>query len=204
MSSLRILGVAHTGITCSDIDRSIAFYRDVLGFPVTDKARRGGVIMEQVTGVPGAVIDIAYVDAPGHRIELLSYVAPRDQVRSALRPCDPGFFHLAFDVEDIETVVTAVRAAGYEPVNPIPTVTEGPAEGLRGVYTRDPDGVVIEFLEWPRDAPSPLPSERPAADGWVAGVERVLNVGIGSPTALESASGATDDRARNDAKEADS
>lgn len=160
MSSLRILGVAHTGITCSDIDRSIAFYRDVLGFPVTDKARRGGALMEQVTGVLGAVIDIAYVDAPGHRIELLSYVAPEDRVRSRLRPCDPGFLHLAFDVEDIEAVVAAVRAAGYEPVNPIPTVTEGSLKGLRGIYTRDPDGVVIELLERPSATPESSSSDR--------------------------------------------
>lgn len=155
MSGMIIKAVSHTGVTCSDIDRSIAFYRDVLGFPVTDKARHGGPLMEQVTGVPGAVIDIAFVDAPGHRIELLSYVAPEDRRPSALRPCDPGFLHLSFDVEDIEAVIAAVGAGGYRPVNPIATVTEGPGKGLRGIYTRDPDGVVLEFLERPPATPAP-------------------------------------------------
>jgi catechol 2,3-dioxygenase-like lactoylglutathione lyase family enzyme len=153
--SLPIRGVSHTGITCSDLDRSIAFYRDVLGFPVTEKRRTGGPLMEQVTGVPGAVIDIAYVDAPGHRIELLCYAAPEDRRPSTLRPCDPGFLHLSFDVEDIEGVIDAVRPHGYEPVNPVATVTEGPGKGLRGIYTRDPDGVVLEFLERPPDPAGP-------------------------------------------------
>jgi catechol 2,3-dioxygenase-like lactoylglutathione lyase family enzyme len=146
MSRLPIDSVAHTGITCSDIDRSMAFYRDVLGFPVTEKHRVGGAFFEQVTGVPGAEIDIAYVDGPGHRIELLSYAAPEDRHASTLRPCDPGFLHLSFYVDDIEAVVEAVRAQGYEPVNPIP---ERPRNGVRGIYTRDPDGVVLEFMERP-------------------------------------------------------
>jgi catechol 2,3-dioxygenase-like lactoylglutathione lyase family enzyme len=146
MSKLPIDSVAHTGITCSDIDASIAFYRDVLGFPVTEKHRVGGAFFEQVTGVQGAEIDIAYVDGPGHRIELLSYAAPEDRRPSTLRPCDPGFLHLSFYVDDIEAVVEAVKAHGYEPVNPIP---ERPRSGVRGIYTRDPDGVVLEFMELP-------------------------------------------------------
>jgi catechol 2,3-dioxygenase-like lactoylglutathione lyase family enzyme len=146
MSRLPIDSVAHTGVTCSDIDRTIAFYRDVLGFPVTEKHRVGGPFFEQVTGVQGAEIDIAYVDGPGHRIELLSYASPEDRRPSTLRPCDPGFLHLSFYVDDIEAVVEAVRAHGYEPVNPIP---ERPGSGVRGIYTRDPDGVVLEFMELP-------------------------------------------------------
>jgi catechol 2,3-dioxygenase-like lactoylglutathione lyase family enzyme len=146
MSRRLIDSVAHTGITCSDIDRTIAFYRDVLGFPVSEKHRVGGAFFEQVTGVQGAEIDIAFVDGPGHRLELLSYASPEDRRPSTLRPCDPGFLHLCFWVDDIEAVVEAVRPYGYEAVNPVP---DRPGNGIRGIYTRDPDGVVLELWELP-------------------------------------------------------
>lgn len=146
-----VLSVGHTGITVSDLDRSVAFYRDVMGFPVTDAIHLGGELAEQVTGVAEAQIDIVFVTAPGHTIELLRFVQPGDGARSALRPCDPGFFHLCFMVDDIERVVEAVRTAGYEPVGPVPTVQHGPKKGRRAIYTRDPDGVVLEFMQDPKE-----------------------------------------------------
>jgi catechol 2,3-dioxygenase-like lactoylglutathione lyase family enzyme len=150
VTGLPVRWVGHTGITVSDLDRSAAFYRDVMGFPVTDKIHLGGELAEQVTGVAGAEIDIVFVTAPGHRIELLHYVRPGHGGPSPLRACDPGCFHLCFMVDDIDRVVEAVRAAGFEPVGPIATVKDGPRPGLRAIYTRDPDGVLLEFMQEPR------------------------------------------------------
>jgi catechol 2,3-dioxygenase-like lactoylglutathione lyase family enzyme len=136
----------HTGITVSDIDRAIRFWRDVMGFEVTEKVRRGGAFFETITGVRGAEIDIAYVKAPGHLIELLEYVKP-DKAASQARPCDPGHMHQCFTVDNIDAVVEAARAGGFEPVGPIQTVATGPRKGARAVYVRDPDGIVLEFIE---------------------------------------------------------
>lgn len=52
-------------------------------------------------------------------------------------------------VDDIDQVIENVRAAGVEPVGPIPTVQGGPRPGLRAIYARDPDGVVLEFMQAP-------------------------------------------------------
>ena len=151
MNRARVTATAHTGVTVSDIDRSIAFYRDVLGFEVSDKVSVGGELFERVTGVPKAEIVIAYVKAPGHTLELLQYTSPADCTRVTSRPCDPGALHLAFRVKNIEGVIAACRQAGVIPVSPtIPEHADGPAKGLKGVYTTDPDGIVIEFMEDPR------------------------------------------------------
>lgn len=151
MGDFRVEKTSHTGVTVSDIDRSMAFYRDVLGFKVTDKNRYSGPFFENVTGVPDVEMDIAYVEVPGHQIELLCYVNPKGK-RSDLRPCDPGFLHLAFQVENIDAVVEAVQKAGFEPTaSKAPTKPDGEGEGWRAVYTRDPDGVVLEFMEPPRE-----------------------------------------------------
>ena len=63
------------------------------------------------------------------------------------RPCDTGFAHVAFDVDDIDSVVTAVSAAGVEPLSEPVVVNAGPNSGGKAVYTRDPDGVTIEFIQ---------------------------------------------------------
>ncbi len=153
MHRVKVTATAHTGVTVSNIDRSISFYRDVLGFEVTDKINCRGELFEQVTGVAKAEIVVAYVKAPGHVLELLQYTGPGDRVRSTARPCDPGALHLAFRVRNIEAVIAAVREAGVMPVNSvIPEVADGPAKGLKAIYTRDPDGIVIEFMEDPRFA----------------------------------------------------
>jgi glyoxylase I family protein len=149
MSPVRVSSIGHTGITVSDLDRSIHFYRDVLGLPVSEPVHCTGEMFEKITGVPGAEIDISFVRAPGHVIELLCYRKPEGRVRSSLRSCDPGFWHLALKVSDLERVVAAVGRAGFQPLSAVQGVREGPLNGLKVVYVRDPDGVVLELIEEP-------------------------------------------------------
>ncbi|MBP80341.1 MAG: bleomycin resistance protein, partial [Acidiferrobacteraceae bacterium] len=56
-----ILSTNHTSFTVSDLDRSIAFFEDVLGFEVTSKAPRSPEVIARVTGIKGAQVMIAYV-----------------------------------------------------------------------------------------------------------------------------------------------
>lgn len=138
--------VAHTGITVSDMGRTLAFFRDVLGFSVSPVTRHQGEDFARITGIADPVIDIAYVDAPGHKLEILHYLAPAEKVTSSLRPCDNGHLHLAFAVKDIDALTERVRGAGYIPVGSAPTVDED--GGIRGIYAYGPDGLVLEFMEW--------------------------------------------------------
>ena len=81
------------------------------------------------------------------RDKLLQYLEPADRKRSELRPCDSGCLHMAFQVEDLDAVLAAVAECGFEPVNAPQTVPAGPRKGARTVYTRDCDGVILEFQE---------------------------------------------------------
>jgi len=149
MRSSSVLSTGHTGITVSDLDRSIRFYRDVLGFEVSPPVQVGGAMFEKVTGVAGCIIDVAFARGVGHIVELLCYRAPADRRSSTLRACDAGFWHLCFKVRDLEQVVRAARAYDYEALSEIQTATDPPVTGLRVVYVRDPDGVVLELIEEP-------------------------------------------------------
>jgi catechol 2,3-dioxygenase-like lactoylglutathione lyase family enzyme len=138
-SHVRLTG--HTGITVSDLDRSIRFYRDVLGCQISRTVRAEGPNFEAITGVKDCKIDIAFARLPGHIIELLCYRQPRGRA-STLRPNDPGFTHVCLKVDDLGEVIRLVRAAGFEVMGTMPQGRASP------VYVRDPDGVVLELMQY--------------------------------------------------------
>jgi len=148
--SFRILSTNHTSFTVSSLDRTIAFFRDCLGFQVVSRAPRDPAIIRQVTGVAGAEMEVAFLRGPGQVIELIEYKAPADRGRVSARPCDTGFAHIAFDVDDAEAAVAAVAKHGVHPINPPVAINAGPNKGRKVVYVRDADGVTIEFIEAPR------------------------------------------------------
>jgi catechol 2,3-dioxygenase-like lactoylglutathione lyase family enzyme len=146
----RILAADHTGITVSDIERSLVFWRNVLGFELSHRAHQKGELAEQITGVAGAEILIAVVKAPGHKIELLEYRAPADRrQQNDLRPCDVGSVHIALTVDNLDAVLESIAASGWIAPGTPQTLTLGPNVGKRVVYVRDPDGTTIEFMQLP-------------------------------------------------------
>jgi len=145
----RILATDHTGITVSNLECSLAFWRDVLGFELSHRAHQTGELAEEITGVPGAEISLAVLKAPGHKIELLEYLAPNDRRHVDIRPCDVGSVHVAFTVENLDAVLNAIAASGWRTAGKPQTLRSGPNAGKRVIYVRDPDGTTIEFMQPP-------------------------------------------------------
>lgn len=149
-ATFRILAADHTGITVSNLERSLAFWRDVLGFELSHRTHQTGERASEITGVPGAEIKLAVLKAPGHKIELLEYLAPPDRKQDVdLRPCDVGSAHIALMVDDLDAVLSAVAASGWKTAGQPQTLQTGPNAGKRVVYVRDPDGTTIEFMQPP-------------------------------------------------------
>ena len=98
-----IRGIHHTALSTGNLERAIAFYRDVLGFEL--------------------VMD--------HRWD------------AGRQLCDHGITHLCLEVDDIEAEHTRLSAAGmrfhHAPVQ---------NDGAKMTYGRDPDGNVIELIEF--------------------------------------------------------
>ncbi len=88
--SFQIVATDHTGFTVANIERSLTFWQDVLGFELSHRAHHTGDLASEVTGVPGAEISIAVLKGYGHKIELLEYHSPSDRKRVDLRPCKAG------------------------------------------------------------------------------------------------------------------
>ncbi len=149
MNGFRVLRTNHTSFTVSDLDRATAFFNEALGFEVVSKAPRDPALIESITGVAGANILVVFLQAPGHRIELIQYLDPEDRGRVEARPCDTGFAHIAFDVDDIDAAIAAARPHGVHPIGPPTEIDDGPNRGCRVAYLRDPDGITIELIEKP-------------------------------------------------------
>jgi len=152
----RILAADHTGMTVSNLERALAFWRDVLDFELSHTAHQTGKMAREITGVAGAEIKLAVVKAPGgHKIELLEYLAPTDRKKHVnLRPCDVGSVHVALIVDDLDAVLSAINASGWKAAGKPQTLQSGPNAGKRVVYVRDPDGTTIEFMQQPRTGDS--------------------------------------------------
>jgi catechol 2,3-dioxygenase-like lactoylglutathione lyase family enzyme len=147
--NFRILAADHTGITVTNLERSLAFWRDVLGFELSHSPHQTGSLASEITGVRGAEISIAVLKGYGHKIELLEYLAPLDRKRVDLRPCDVGHVHVALVVDDLDAVLDMIAASGWKAAGKPQTLKAGPNAGKRVVYVRDPDGTTIEFMQQP-------------------------------------------------------
>lgn len=146
----RIVAADHTGITVRNLERSLAFWRDILGFELSHRAHQKGELAAEITGVPGAEISLAVLKTPGgHKIELLEYLAPADRKHVDARPCDVGSVHVALTVDDLDAVLSAIAPFGWKAAGGPQTVQSGPNAGKRVVYARDPDGTTIEFMQPP-------------------------------------------------------
>ena len=147
MASFAILATNHTSFTVSDLDRSVAFFTEALGFNLVHRGGRDPALIEKVVGVPGADIEAAYIQGPGHRLELIQYKGPADRKRVESRPCDTGFAHVAYDVDDIDAALAAAAPFGFKPLNQPQDLHHGPNAGGRVVYTRDDDWVTVEYIQ---------------------------------------------------------
>jgi glyoxylase I family protein len=145
----RIIAADHTGFTVANLERSLGFWRDVLGFQLSHRPHQTGSLASEITGVPDAEISIAVLKGYGHKIELLEYLAPAGRKHVDLRPCDVGSVHVALLVDDLDAVLKRIAASGWKAAGKPQTLQTGPNVGKRVVYVRDPDGTTIEFMQPP-------------------------------------------------------
>ena len=151
ISPFRIIAADHTGITVSNLERSLEFWQNVLGFEFSHRAHQTSEMASEITGVAGAEIKLAVVRAPGgHKIELLEYLAPAARKKVDVRPCDVGSVHVAFTVDKLDAILEKLAASGWKAAGKPQTLKTGPNAGKRVVYVRDPDGTTIEFMEMPK------------------------------------------------------
>jgi lactoylglutathione lyase len=155
MAGVELRGVWHFSFTVADLDRSIAFYRDLLGFELVHTQEQDNEYTRRLVGFPDAVLRVAQLAVPGqprgistHDLELVEYVRPRG-TRGDGRICDPGAAHLAITVTDAGNVHQRLVRDGVRFVSPPNPITAGVNAGGSACYFFDPDDIVLELLQPP-------------------------------------------------------
>ena len=138
--------VQHVGISVKDIDRSLAFYKDVFGVEPEFVTEGSGADVSTAVGVADAVLTFAFLRIGPTILELLEYKAPRGRPYG-LENCDVGAVHVAFEVPDIQSAYDQLVAQGIEFNAPPLRISEGPLAGCAFAYFSDPDGVQLEIFQ---------------------------------------------------------
>ena len=146
MSVVKVLESNHVGITVQDLDYSLRFFTEVLGYEIIGKrAQRKLENMEKATGIKGCHVEIAYVKGGGVAIELLQYNGPENRHLYKPRCVDVGHWHLSINVENIDTAVREALTFGCTKVGSQITVDTGPNKGNQIQYIALKDGIIIEI-----------------------------------------------------------
>ena len=109
-----------TAFTVSNMDRSIAFYTQVLGFQLLYDKMRDGPSFETMLGMPGVKLRVvAMKDSAGsdHLLELVEYIEPKSKP-STPRFSEIGSANVCYIVDDIAAAFERLKAAGARYVNP--------------------------------------------------------------------------------------
>jgi catechol 2,3-dioxygenase-like lactoylglutathione lyase family enzyme len=139
--------LAHVGICVSDLERSLRFYRDGLGFRETGALDLAGEPSATLLELPGVALRARYLERDGARIELLYYPRP-GATGGGARPMNAlGLTHLSFRVAELDVCLERLVALGGKALAHTRVVNAG--LGMQAIFLTDPDGTRIELVAGP-------------------------------------------------------
>ncbi|UCD56965.1 MAG: VOC family protein [Candidatus Hydrogenedentota bacterium] len=104
----------HTGLSVTDMERSLELYLDTLGMEVEfDLTIEDIPEFGTIIGLPGVRERIVMLRLNNCRIELFQFFEPKGK-RIERRQCDIGYMHVAFVVDELEEICRKLEEKGVE------------------------------------------------------------------------------------------
>jgi predicted enzyme related to lactoylglutathione lyase len=142
----------HTNLIAIDWRKLADFYHQLFGCTLVPPERDlFGAAMDAGTSIPDVHVRGVHLRLPGYgengpTLEIFSYDPMADGSKSAIN--HPGFGHLAFSVDNVETAQKLVLDAGGKAVGEIVTVKIATGSKVTWCYVTDPEGNIIELQSW--------------------------------------------------------
>ena len=152
--------LSHIGICVSNLERSIAFYRDAFSYEVVSTIKIGPEA-DTLLDLKNTKLDAVYMQRPDEdtRIELLYYHSPGTETSRQIRAVNlTGLTHLSFRTSDLKATVEQVKRCGGKLIET--SLIDNSQFGIMACMVTDPDGLRIELLQAPGD-PHLLPGQSP-------------------------------------------
>jgi len=130
----------HVSIAVNDLERTVMFYRDVLGLAVTSRLR-----------LEDRQLDIVFIRAGDTEIELISPLTSDNTVARFLERRGPGLHHICFEVDDVEAEMRELQARGAQFIDDVPH--PGAVGMVSFIHPQSTNGVLVEINQPPREAP---------------------------------------------------
>jgi catechol 2,3-dioxygenase-like lactoylglutathione lyase family enzyme len=158
-NAAKVTAVDSIGITVSDMDRSVAFYENVLQFRKTADREVAGEPYERLFGLFGVRLRAVRMQLGDESIELMQFLAPRGRaIPMDSRSNDRWFQHVALIVSDMDAAYARLRQfkVAHASSGPQRLPDWNPdAGGIKAFYFRDPDDNTLEILQFPRGKGAP-------------------------------------------------
>ncbi|MBI3508704.1 MAG: VOC family protein [Chlamydiia bacterium] len=140
----------HVGFAVLDLNKIIHFYQDILGFSVLDLGIREGKEAGAPLGLPYVKYKILRAMPPkgDFFIQLIQFLDPKPKQLPTRGHTDLGFNHVGIEVDHIEQIYHKLQSHHIPTESPPIVMKES---GVQLLYTRDPEGNILEFVEFPRE-----------------------------------------------------
>lgn len=147
---MTITAIGHVGICVSDIERSLRFWRDGLGFSILREFEFRGSSWRRVLEIDELELRSKIIRRDHMTLELLHFTKPGPVGSAERRPMNQlGFTHIAVWVSDLDAAAERVLEYGGTIVQSTLTTFDHPKLTGRWVMGTDPDGVRVELLHFP-------------------------------------------------------
>ena len=156
-SELKARGVSHIAVCVADLEKSLEFYRDILGLTVKmhttqEMARRPGAESAEMYERPRKARTVAniYFDDPASPQPFLVLTShPGDEVGGEPIKLDQkGISHISFEVENVKAYAEELIAKEVPLAGTMEDFT-GAYGDVRTIFVYDPDGILVQFDEVP-------------------------------------------------------
>ncbi len=134
----------HIGIVVNDLEKTLYFYRDILGLKIRREMVEAGKYIDNLSNLKGVKVKTIKMSADdGNLIELLYYEShPRKPINRDI--CDRGYSHISFTVKSLDYEYKRLREKEVK-FNCAPQIS--PDGRAKVVFCRDPEGNLIELVE---------------------------------------------------------
>lgn len=144
--------IMHIGITVSDMDKSINFYKDILGLVLKGEMIMTGPETDKLFNKKNCKVRVTYLNSSDNlvspSIELIQFVSNSARIDKADLH-KTSISEICFYVNDIEKEYKNLKEKGVQFISK-PQFFDLSSQGFgksKAVYFKDPDGIILELLQ---------------------------------------------------------